>query len=200
MISGWREKWGQGSFPFLIVQLANYQFEPQVFPELREAQDMALELPNTAIAVTIDIGDPGNIHPGNKQEVGHRLCLAARAKAYGEDLLYNGPAFRSMYIAGDSCFISLSSIGEGLTVNGKKKLTGFTIAGDDRVFYDAHAAIDGNRIILWNSAVHMPVAVRYAWSNNPAGVSLYNKIGNKPYLPAHPFRTDDWPGLTYSRK
>jgi sialate O-acetylesterase len=200
LITQWREKWDQGNFPFLIVQLANYYFEPQVFPELREAQSMALRLPNTTMVVTIDLGDSANIHPTNKQEVGRRLFLAANNMVYGEVVLYSGPTFKSMYISGEKCFLSFSDLGEGLIAKGNKSLKGFIIAGTDKRFFEAKTAIKGNTIIVWNSIVPHPVAVRYAWANHPQGCNLYNKKGNIASLPASPFRTDDWPGITYNRK
>jgi sialate O-acetylesterase len=199
LIKKWRHNWGEGDFPFLIVQLANYQFEPQVFPELRESQNMALSLPNTAIAVTIDIGDSADIHPVNKQEVGRRLFLAADNIAYGENILFTGPVFASMNITGDRCHLSFTGTGEGLTSKDQKNLKGFMIAGVDKVFHTAQCSLKGNEITVWSSQVALPVAVRYAWANNPQGCNLYNMLGKKAYLPASPFRTDDWPGLTHER-
>ncbi len=199
MIQSWRTHWNQGNFPFLFVQLANYHFEPQVFPELREAQSMALSMPETAMAVTIDIGDSANIHPKNKQEVGRRLSLAARRIAYGEKLIYSGPIFQSMQITEGKCRISFNHTGNGLTAK-DGSLSGFVIAGKDRNFIKAQAIIDGNEVIVSSSKVPNPVAVRYAWANHPDGCNLYNKSGGEAYLPASPFRTDDWPGITYGRK
>lgn len=200
MIEQWRKEWGQGQFPFLFVQLANYHFEPQVFPELREAQSMALAVPNTAMAVTIDIGDSGNIHPKNKQEVGKRLSLAARKLAYGENLIYSGPLYGSMLVRGGKCYLSFSHTGDGLAVKGAGTLEGFVIAGADRKFVKAKAMIHGDRVVVWNDQVQHPVAVRYAWANHPGGCNLYNKSGELVNLPASPFRTDDWPGLTADRE
>ena len=200
MIEQWRKEWGEGAFPFLFVQLANYHFEPQVFPELREAQTLALALPNTAMAVTIDIGDSSDIHPKNKQEVGRRLSLAARKLAYGENLIYSGPLFKSMLVQGGKCYISFSHTGDGLATKGGGPPEGFVIAGTDRKFVKAHAMIHGNRVIVWSDRVPRPVAVRYAWANHPGGCNLYNKSGELVNLPASPFRTDDWPGITMDRK
>ncbi len=200
MIEQWRKEWGQGVFPFLFVQLANYHFEPQVFPELREAQSMALALPNTAMTVTIDIGDSSDIHPKNKQEVGRRLSLAARKLAYGEQLIWSGPLFKSMLVQGGKCRLSFSHTGDGLTTPGGQPPEGFVIAGPDRKFVKARAIIHGNQVIVWNEQVSHPVAVRYAWANHPGGCNLYNKSGELVNLPASPFRTDDWPGITMDRK
>lgn len=200
MIEQWRKKWGQGCFPFLFVQLANYQFEPQVFTELREAQTMALSLPNTAMAVTIDIGDSSNIHPKNKQEVGRRLSLAARKLTYAEDVIYSGPMYKSMLVEGGKCLLNFKHTGDGLIAKGTGRLEGFVIAGKDRSFVKANAVIHGDRIIVWNDNVPHPVAVRYAWANHPGGSNLYNKSGELINLPASPFRTDDWQGITFDRK
>ncbi|NOY37294.1 MAG: sialate O-acetylesterase [Chlorobi bacterium] len=200
MIEQWRKKWGQGNFPFLFVQLANYYFEPQNFPELREAQSMALSLANTAMVVTIDIGDSSNIHPKNKQEVGRRLSLAARKLAYGEDLIYSGPHFKSMQIMDGKCRLSFCHIGDGLMAKGFIPLKGFIIAGTDKNFVTAQARIENNQVVVWSKVVPHPVAVRYAWANHPGNCNLYNKSGELANLPASPFRTDDWPGITINRK
>ena len=201
MIQSWRRHWNQGNFPFLFVQLANYHFEPQVFPELREAQMMALSVPVTAMAVAIDVGDSANIHPKNKQEVGRRLSLAARKLAYEEELVYSGPVFRSMVIAEKECTLRFDHTGNGLTPKGSKTLSGFMVAGNDRKFTKAQAVIKGDEIVVWSNEVPNPVAVRYAWVNHPVSCNLYNKSDDGDYyLPASPFRTDDWPGITYDRK
>lgn len=200
MISQWRRKWGQGDFPFLYVQLANYHFEPQVFPELREAQAMALTLPNTAMAVAIDIGDSSDIHPKNKQEVGRRLSLAARKLCYGEHLIYTGPMFHYMLVDGDKCYLSFKHNGDGLIPKETDELKGFIIAGIDKNFVEADAVIMGNQVMVWSNEVERPVAVRYAWANHPGNCNLYNKSGEQINLPASPFRTDDWPGITFDRK
>lgn len=200
MITQWRKKWHQGDFPFLFVQLANYYFEPQVFPELREAQLMALSLSNTALAVAIDIGDSADIHPKNKQEIGRRLSLAARKLAYGENIISSGPVYKSMYIGSGHCTVSFDVTGDGLVCGPSGNLTGFTIAGNNRQFVSAHAKIEGNKVVVWNEKIADPVAVRYAWANHPGGCNLFNKSGPGEYLPASPFRTDDWPALTRDRK
>ncbi len=198
MISQWRRIWEQGDFPFLFVQLANYHFEPQVFPELREAQSMTLKLPQTAMAVTIDIGDSTDIHPKNKQEVGRRLALAAQKTAYGEDILFSGPIYKKMFIEGSKCWLLFDYIGDGLVAKGDGELLGFSVAGKDREFLKARARIDGNQIIVWNEEIDQPVAVRYAWANHPVAFNLFNQSGENPSLPASPFRTDDWPEISCS--
>lgn len=200
LIQQWRKNWGQGNFPFLFVQLANYQFEPQVFPELRESQRMALALPETAMIVTIDIGDSSTIHPKNKQEVGRRLTLAARKLAYGQDIVYSGPLYRSMNITDGKCRLNFDHVGDGLIVKGIGPLNSFMIAGDDKHFVKAKAIIDGGLVVVWSDDVPDPVSVRYAWSNDPKDCNLYNKSGKLVYLPASPFRTDNWPGMTFNRK
>ncbi len=199
LISQWRKKWAQGDFPFLFVQLANYQFEPQVFPELREAQTMTLSIPQTAMAVTIDIGDSTDIHPKNKQEVGRRLFLAAQRVAYGEDPDDSGPLFKKMFVEENLCWLLFNNAGDGLTAKGNGALHGFTISGSDGIFVEAQATIDGDQVIVRNKNTDHPVAVRYAWANQPTGANLYNLSGAMPNLPASPFRTDQWPGITSAR-
>ncbi len=192
LINDWRTKWSSDKLPFLFVQLANYKArneEPvsaDPWALLREAQSMTLKLPYTGMAVAIDIGDATNIHPKNKQEVGKRLYLAASHVAYNKSLVYSGPMYDKMMINKDKAEISFKSVGKGLTSN-DKPLTAFEIAGADKKFYWAEAEIVGDKIVLSNKNVAKPVAVRYAWSINPAA-SLFNKEG----LPASPFRTDDW--------
>jgi len=196
MINAWRKKWGQGSFPFIFVQLANYHFEPQVFPELREAQSMALQLPGTAMAVAIDIGDSADIHPRNKQEVGRRLALAAQKTTYHEKIESSGPVYKKMFIDGKKCWLLFEHVADGLLARDDGSLKGFTISGDDRVFVEARAIIDGDQVVVWNDKIERPVAVRYAWANHPVGCNFFNRLGNEIHLPASPFRTDDWPGIT----
>lgn len=195
MIRSWRTEWGQGDFPFLIVQLANYQIrqkEPYVsdWAELREAQLMTLSVPKTGMAVAIDIGDPKDIHPRNKQEVGRRLALAARAIVYGHKIPYSGPIYDSMKIEGDKIRIRFKHVDGGLQAKGGA-LKSFGIAGRDRKFVDAEAVIDGDTAVVSSSMVAQPVAVRYGWADAPE-CNLYNGAG----LPASPFRTDNWPGVT----
>ncbi|GMV99569.1 MAG: 9-O-acetylesterase [Candidatus Hydrogenedentota bacterium] len=195
MIRDWRARWGQGDFPFLIVQLAAFtERKPEpaedAWAELREAQVMTLREPNTGMAVTIDIGDAANIHPLNKQDVGKRLALAARKVAYGEDLIYSGPMYRESAIEGNKVRVKFDHVGGGLVAKGDS-LTGFSIAGADKKFVWANALIEGDSVVVWSDSVAEPAAVRYAWAANP-DCNLFNAEG----LPASPFRTDTWPGMT----
>ncbi len=198
LIRDWRRAWGLGDFPFLFVQLANFgawqpvATEPReaTWAELREAQLMTLSEPNTAMAVAIDVGDPNEIHPVNKKDVGERLGLAARALAYGEPVAYSGPIHDAMEIRDGKAYIAFTHAENGLRVEGEA-LTGFAIAGADRKFVTAQARIEGDQVIVWSDAVAEPVAVRYGWDYAPE-CNLYNA----EMLPASPFRTDDWPGLT----
>ncbi len=197
MITDWRKNWGQGDFTFLFVQLANFEVNwgnqsDVAWAELEEAQLMTLDLPNTGMSVTIDIGDPKDIHPRNKQEVGRRLALAARAIAYGQDIVYSGPIYKDMRVEGNRIRLSFNHIGGGLIVGDPGELQQFTIAGEDRNFVPAKAEIDGETVIVSAEGVPQPVAVRYAFDDNPESANLYNKEG----LPASPFRTDIWPGVT----
>jgi sialate O-acetylesterase len=202
MIRDWRAHWGQGDFPFLIVQLANYKPEDAApgqseWAELREAQLTALSEPATAVATAIDIGDADDIHPRNKQDVGKRLGIAARRVAYGEDIVHSGPVFKSMAIEGAKVRIEFSSIGEGLVSKDKYGyLRGFSVAGADQVFHWAQAHIEGDEVVVYCEKVPQPAAVRYAWSDNPGPLDLYNAED----LPALPFRTDNWPLSTAGRK
>ncbi|GGZ87380.1 9-O-acetylesterase [Algibacter mikhailovii] len=198
MINNWREDWGQGNFPFLFVQLANFQVakstpKEDAWAELRESQTKTLRVINTGMAVAIDIGDANNIHPLNKQDVGNRLMFSALKVAYGKDIVHSGPIYQSMQIEDNKVIISFDHAGSGLLVKNKHGyINEFEIAGDDKKFYWAKAKLDGNQIIVWSDDVNKPVAVRFAWSMNPAEFNLYNKEG----LPASPFRTDDWEGVT----
>lgn len=207
MITDWREKWGIGNFPFVYVQLPNYgppDQEPSTegngWRWVREAQLKALQLPNTAMAITIDIGDPFDLHPTDKYDVGHRLALAARSLAYKEKIVGSGPLYKSMSKEGNKIILKFTNVGKGLVIGtspyipeGEKskkrpeKLTGFGIAGKDRKFVWADAVIKGNKVIVSSEQVPEPIAVRYAFSNSPP-CNLYNKDG----LPASPFRTDGW--------
>ena len=196
MINDWRSRWGEGDFPFLFVQLANFkekQTEPQDddWAELREAQLMTLSLPNTGMAVIIDIGEADDIHPKNKQEVGRRLGLNALALAYGKDVVYSGPIYKSLKIEGSKIRLFFNHVDGGLTFKNGKTLQGFAIAGKDKKFVWGKAKIDGETIVVSAKGIKNPAAVRYAWAANPLG-NLYNKAG----LPASPFRTDTWKGIT----
>ena len=195
MITDWRVRWQKGYFPFLFVQLANYLDEKSdpgedAWAELREAQLQALVLPNTGMAVAIDIGEALDIHPKNKQDVGLRLALNAEKIAYGMDVVNSGPIFKSMKIDGKDVDLKFDHIGSGLMAKGGD-LRGFAVAGADKKFYWAKARIAGNQVILRSDKVPHPVAVRYGWASNP-DCNLYNKDG----LPTSPFRTDSWRGIT----
>ena len=186
MIEDWRQQWGLGPFPFLFVQLANYGRVPptSTWPELREAQAMALGLAQTGMAVTIDIGNPTDIHPRNKQDVGLRLALAARAIAYGEtNLESSGPVFRQVTREGGALRLWFDHAGRGLTATGGP-LVGFELAGTDGKFVEAEARIAGNTVLVLSRQVRSPIQARYAWADDPKG-NLANAAG----LPASPFRT-----------
>ena len=187
LIEDWRHEWGHGAFPFLFVQLPNFArvAEDSEWPELREAQAMALGLAGTGMAVTIDIGDSMDIHPGNKQDAGLRLALAARAIAYGEQgLEFSGPMYRQTTLQqGSALRLWFDHAGSGLQARGAP-LVGFELAGPDGEFVEAEAIIAGSSVILTSPAVEAPVQARYAWADDPEG-NLINGAG----LPASPFRT-----------
>lgn len=193
MINDWRNHWGQGDFPFLFVQLSSFgavRTEPAEcnWGFLREAQTKTLSLPNTAMAVTIDVGNPTNIHPQQKKEVGDRLAAGALKTVYGKTkLIAGGPQLKSFSIQGNKVILEFTNTGTGLMIKGKE-LKHFAIAGADKKFVWADAVIKGNSIIVSGKTVIKPVAVRYAWANSPIDANLYNKEG----FPAIPFRTDDW--------
>jgi len=210
LIEDWREKWGEGDFPFVFVQLPNLGTLPTTpdqqpekwvgdFVGVREAQAMALALPNTGMAVAIDLGNPQNVHPKDKMDVGIRLSLVARHLAYGENIVYTGPTYDSMKVEGNKIRITFKNVGGGLeigvppwTASGiipplASELQCFTISGADKKWAWAKAMIEGDDVIVWSDEVANPIAVRYDWFNNPNG-NLYNK----EKLPAAPFRTDDW--------
>jgi sialate O-acetylesterase len=198
MIKDWRHQWKLGDFPFLFAQLSTYgsannnSNNGSTWAELREAQSKALALPNTGMAVTTDIGDPADIHPKNKQDVGKRLAAIALHDTYKKKGEHTGPLYQSMKVAGDSVVISFTHTGTGLKVNGKDGLLkGFEIAGADKKFHAAKARILGNKIIVRQENVK-PVAVRYNWVDDASTGNLFN--GEQ--FPAAPFRRDDWSGLT----
>ena len=155
----------------------------------------ARKIPHAALAVTIDIGEANDIHPRNKQDVGKRLALAARALVYGEKIVYSGPIYDSMTVEGSRVRLRFKHVGGGLVAKGQGKLAGFAVAGPDKKFVWADARIDGDNVLVSSGEVPQPVAVRYAWADNPEGCNLYNKEA----LPASPFRTDDWPVLSSPR-
>jgi len=196
LINDWRQQW-KLDFSFYFVQLANWN-DPRDQPhqdswaELREAQAMALSLPKTGMAVSIDIGEADDIHPQNKEEVGRRLALHALAKDYGRALAFSGPIYEEMSILGDSIRLKFQHTQGGLKagIQGQdKELMGFKIAGKDGRFYPAQASIRKGEVWVHSLAVRNPIAVRYAWTNNPTSANLYNDAS----LPAAPFRTDNWP-------
>ena len=189
-INNWRSKWQQDAMPFFYVQLPNY-LESNYLPsesewaEMREAQLKALSVPNTSMAVAIDLGEWNDIHPDNKKDVGERLALIAEKMVYGENIVYSGPLFQSAKKDGNKIIISFTNTGTGLIAKDGDELREFAIAGSDKKFVWAKATIEGDKIIVSSSEVPDPVYVRYAWANNP-DVNFYNKEG----LPASPFRTD----------
>ena len=199
MITDWRKQWNQGDFTFLFVSLANYM-EPSKQPsesswaELREAQTKTLALHKTGMALAIDLGVADDIHPKNKQDVGKRLALSALKTAYNKDVVYSGPMYQTVQFDGNKAVIRFQETGSGLIVKNKYDyVNGFSIAGTDHKFVWAKAIVTGkNTVEVYSDEVKNPVAVRYGWANNPDDLNLYNKEG----LPANPFRTDDWPGIT----
>jgi len=200
MIDDWRRWWGQGTFPFLFVQLAGFMDPPgkpgeSEWAELREAQAMALTRPRTGMAVAIDIGDAHDIHPRNKQEVGRRLALAAMDVAYHRDTVASGPRYRSMRIEGRAVRLRFDHTAGSLRGRGDGAPRGFAIAGSDHVFHWADARIQGDAVVVSCAAVEHPVAVRYGWASNPP-CDLVGGSG----LPVAPFRTDRWSGVTHGRQ
>ena len=200
MIQSWREDWQQGDFPFYWVQLADYTPElPEPgdsdWAELREAQTMTLDrVPNTGEAVIIDLGEASNIHPRNKVDVAKRLARWALARDYGMEIPYRSPRFESMDIGSGKIVVGIDTYGSRLRTVDAREVQGFAIAGEDRQWVWAQAKIVGkgrDRIEVWSDEVPKPVAVRYAWANNPV-CNVYSETG----LPLTPFRTDDWPGVT----
>lgn len=191
LINDWRNKWKQGTLPFLYVQLPGYMDYNYLPSEsnwaiLRAAQLKALSVTNTAMVVAIDLGEWNDIHPDNKKTVGERLALAAFKNAYGEELVSSGPVFQSAVAEGNKMVISFSNTGSGLITNDGEALSELAIAGADKKFVWAKAVIEGNKIIVWNDVLPNPVYVRYAWADNPVNPNLYNKEG----LPASPFTTE----------
>lgn len=198
MITSWREDWNQGDFPFYWAQLADFMPEkPQpgdsAWAELREAQTMTQDrLPNTGQAVIIDLGEASDIHPRNKLDVGRRLARWALARDYGRDIAHRSPRYESMSTDGQTIIVKFKDVGEGLRTIDAAEVQGFAIAGKDRKWVWAEAKITApDQVVVSSEKVTEPVAVRYAWADNPV-CNLYGKNG----LPVTPFRTDDWPGVT----
>jgi sialate O-acetylesterase len=192
LIADWRNKWEQGNLPFLYVQLPNFM-EVDYLPSesnwamMREAALQTLSVPNTAMAVSIDLGEWNDIHPDNKKDVGERLALAAQKLIYdNKKVVSSGPLFQSAEIDGNKIILSFTNVGNGLVSNDEEELSWFAIAGADKEFVWAKARIEGDKVVVWSEEVPEPKYVRYAWADNPAGANLYNKEG----LPASPFRTD----------
>lgn len=182
MIGNWRQAWGEGNFPFLFVQIAPFR---GMNPEIREAQLLSYErTTNTAMVVTVDVGDANVIHPTQKKPVGHRLALAAYALAYGQRNEYMGPIYQSMTINENKVVLHFSHVDGGLEAKGGA-LRGFMLAGPDHKFMEAKATINGDTVVVSSEQVSKPVAACYGWANVP-DINLYNKDG----LPASPFRTD----------
>ena len=197
LIESWRKASNNQNLEFLTVQLPNHGATPEqpgesAWAELREAQLMTLKaVPHTGLAVTIDVGDPKNVHPHRKLEVGERLALWALGTTYHLPIVYSGPLYESMSVAGSEIRVHFTHTGAGLEAHGGGQLQGFSIAGADRKFHWADSHVDGDAVVVSSADVVRPVAVRYAWADSPR-CNLFNKDG----LPASPFRTDDWPGIT----
>lgn len=203
MITDWRQHWKQGDFPFFFVQLSTFgsaaanSNNGSNWAELREAQAMTLSLPHTGMAVTTDIGDPKDIHPKNKQDVGKRLAYIALHDVYEKPGEYTGPMYQSMSKVGDRIDISFTHTGSGWLVKDKYGyIKGFEIAGADKKFHFAKALINGSKITVWCDEVPQPVAVRYNWADDASEGNLFNK----EMLPAAPFRTDNWDGVTIKNR
>ena len=198
LVEDWRQCWGLETAPFLFVELANFlkpqsrPVEDDLWPALRDAQQCALALDGVYEVTAIDVlgagENPFNIHPPNKQLIGHRLFLAAMANTYGERrIVWSGPRYRSVRFDGTRAILSFDSVGGGLVARDGGELKGFAVAGADRQFAWGDAHRDGKTIVVTSTNVPAPVAVRYDWANNPTG-----NLGNKEGLPAFPFRTDQW--------
>jgi sialate O-acetylesterase len=203
LIEDWRGHWGD-DFPFLYVQLPCFGPDAKPvatngWPWLREAQFMTLRVPQTGMAITLDVGDPANVHPKDKIDVGQRLALLARKIVYGEKIQASGPLYKDFTVSGNQIKVRFTEIGAGLTPGQAPwrppgvdplpldKLIGFFVAGEDQQWFPADATIAGDTVTVSSPQVEKPVAVRYGWANSPR-CNLYNRDG----LPASPFRTDDW--------
>jgi len=192
MIEDWRERWGQGEFPFYFVQLAPYNYgAPEACAELREAQSSALKLPNTGMAVIMDVGNPADIHPKNKEPVGHRLALMALQDVYDQDVVSRAPTCCCLEREGDTLVLQFVGECSPLSTGDGQAASHFEIAGDDRVFHSATAEIEGQFVRLRSDVVPAPVAARFAWDDD-AEPNLVGACG----LPVGPFRTDAWPRVT----
>lgn len=203
MIGDWRKRWGQGDFPFYFVQLASFDADHGTsktgsnWAELREAQTLTLSVPNTGMAVTTDIGEPHDIHPRNKQDVGKRLAAVALNKTYGKSRVDSGPVFKSMEVKGDRIDVTFTNTGSGLQAKDRYGyVKGFEIAGADKQFFYAKASIEGNTVVIYHDQVKTPVAVRFGWADEASDTNLFNAEG----FPAVPFRSDTWKGITEGGK
>lgn len=203
LINDWRKKWGRGDFPFYFVQLSSYNIsngnsnKGSRWAELREAQTLTLQLPNTGMCVTTDIGNPNDVHPTNKQDVGKRLSAIALNKIYKNNIVCTGPSFKSMEIKGNKVIASFDNTGSGLSTPDKYGyIKGFEIAGNDQVFCYAKAYIDDNKVVIYNEKVTNPVAIHFGWADDASDNNLYNIEG----FPAGPFRTDEWKTITKDDK
>jgi sialate O-acetylesterase len=185
LIRDWRALWGEGDFPFAIVQLAGQEAGSNS-PLVREAQATVLALKNTGMAVTTDIGEAKNVHPHNKQDVGDRLARIALANVYEKKIEFSGPQYQGMKVEGPAIRVSFSHLGGGLVAKGGAPLKWFEIAGADGKYFPAEAKIEGDTVVVSSSDVAAPITVRYAWVNFPDGCNLFNAAG----LPAAQFRTD----------
>ncbi len=194
MVRDWRRAFGQGDFPFIQVQLANYtepnpEPGPSPWAELRDAQANALTQPGVGLVVTVDVGDARDIHPRNKRPVGERLARWALVQTYGREGDPCGPIFAGMTQEGGGRVRIAFTYATGLRTSNGAAPTHIAIAGRDQIFHWAEARIEGESLVVWSESVPEPVAVRYAWANNPEGCNL---IGGTASLPAAPFRSDDW--------
>jgi sialate O-acetylesterase len=200
MIRSWRDAWKQGDFPFLFVQLAPFtritlQPADSNWAELRDAQlHTSRTVPQTAMAVITDVGDPDDIHPKQKEPVGARLALAARAVAYGQKVEYSGPVYEAMTVDGHKAVLTFTHAAKGLDAK-YGALQGFTVAGEDHKFCNALAEVQDGKVVVWCDKVDKPMAVRFGWANCPL-CDFWNKDG----LPASPFRTDDFPLTTQPKE
>ncbi|MCP4173505.1 MAG: sialate O-acetylesterase [Fuerstiella sp.] len=202
MIQSWRDEWGQGNFSFYWVQLADFKPEQPApadsdWAELREAQTMAMsKLPNTGEAVILNLGEAADIHPKNKQDVSKRLARWALAKDYRLNVVYHSPIYKSLEVSANKVILTFDHAGGGLDTFDVTEPIGFTIAGRDQEFVSASAKIvNANTVEVWSDAVESPVAVRYAWADNPVC-----NVQNREGLPVTPFRTDSWPGITIDNR
>lgn len=203
LITDWRKKWNQGDFPFYFVQLSSFNANNgnsnngSMWAELREAQSQTLKLPNTAMCITTDIGNPIDIHPKNKQDVGERLAAIALKNVYNQNRICTGPTYKSMEIQGNKVIVSFDNLGSGLSTPDKYGyVKGFEIAGADKVFYFAKAQIVNDKVMIYSEKVSNPVAIHFGWADDASDNNLYNKEG----FPADSFRTDNWVNITANVK